>query len=325
MDQQLTLVEQLIAIAIDSMACNATITLLTNQNTTAAKARGVLRDLTALRYLDNLPTALDTSERAMELDIILRLKSGQTNYKAMGGDLLDFVQQVSPTTARGRGASRDDIRAAARQVEDWDTVLARCNEFQDRLVAAARLPAGTAKQEALAKIDAELKQADVRKDGPAAGRLRSFAGVPPAERSAVFASAMIGLLSPAVVNTFSVQDRANATLEMTRLAAALAAFRAERGRYPDRLDELVPAHLAAMPVDAFNAKPFAYQRDGDGYLLYSLGANGVDDAGVGLFAIARDFQEGMDDAQRKAHQAKTRAGADDVSLRLPLPAFEFPK
>jgi hypothetical protein len=34
-----------------------------------------------------------------------------------------------------------------------------------------------------------------------------------------------------------------------------------------------------LPVDIFNAKSLQYTRDRDGYLLYSVGENGVDDSG----------------------------------------------
>ena len=131
------LVEQLVAVAIDGMASNATITLLTNDKATAATARGVLRDLATLPPFDGMTRAIDTAERAVSLDIALRLKSGQTNYKEMGGDLLDFINDLSSTSRRGRGASNNDLRAAAKQVTDWDAVLARCNEFYDRLVSLA--------------------------------------------------------------------------------------------------------------------------------------------------------------------------------------------
>jgi hypothetical protein len=46
------------------------------------------------------------------------------------------------------------------------------------------------------------------------------------------------------------------------------------------LEELVPSVLAALPVDLYNAKPFVYKRDGDGYLLYSLGGTEPTTAGA---------------------------------------------
>ena len=39
--------------------------------------------------------------------------------------------------------------------------------------------------------------------------------------------------------------------ELTTMRAAIRAFREQNGRYPKSLAELVPTHLAAVPVDPF--------------------------------------------------------------------------
>ena len=58
---------------------------------------------------------------------------------------------------------------------------------------------------------------------------------------------------------------------------ALYAFDRAHGVYPVTLTELVPAYLPSVPQDPFaeNAA-LQYQRSGTGYLLYSVGAGGVD-------------------------------------------------
>ncbi len=63
--------------------------------------------------------------------------------------------------------------------------------------------------------------------------------------------------------------------------AALAAerFRLARGRWPETLDELVPAYLDAVPEDPFDGKPLRYRRRPDGFTVYSIGENGRDDGG----------------------------------------------
>jgi hypothetical protein len=321
--QQRTLVDQHVAVAIDGMASNATITLLSESKLSGAQARVVLQDLLALSYFQSIPDSIDTVERAMLLDIVLRVRSGRTSAKEFNfdGDLLDLISSIS-----ARNSNLDHVRAAGRQVSDWDAVLARCNQFYDRLVAAARMPAGAARKVALANIEAELAEANARRpDSATSQQLRSFASLPADKRSAVFASAMIGLLAPAVRTTTSVQDRANTTLDITRLAAALTVYRVERGQYPDKLDDLVPGTLATLPVDAFNAKPFNYRRDGAGYILYSLGANGNDDDGFGPFELARDTSDRLNTSQPARRPTQPRPNSDDLTLRLPLPAFEFPK
>lgn len=51
----------------------------------------------------------------------------------------------------------------------------------------------------------------------------------------------------------------------------------EHGRAPDTLAELVPRYLPAIPIDPYSGQPLVYRQRGDGYVLYSVGANGIDD------------------------------------------------
>lgn len=69
----------------------------------------------------------------------------------------------------------------------------------------------------------------------------------------------------------------NALLQAT---LALRAYRAEHGRYPAALRELTPRYLQRVPVSAFDAGELAYHRKGDGYVLYSVGPDGVDGGGA---------------------------------------------
>lgn len=60
---------------------------------------------------------------------------------------------------------------------------------------------------------------------------------------------------------------------------SITSLRADHKRYPEKLDALAPKYLAKVPDDLFTGKPLVYRPDGDGYRLYSLGANGKDDEG----------------------------------------------
>jgi hypothetical protein len=69
-------------------------------------------------------------------------------------------------------------------------------------------------------------------------------------------------------------------MRLTQIALALGAYRTENGRYPKRLDAIVPKYLATLPGDPYDGdKPFRFRGEHDGYLLYSVGRNGVDDTG----------------------------------------------
>lgn len=64
---------------------------------------------------------------------------------------------------------------------------------------------------------------------------------------------------------------------VTRAAAALLAFRAENGVFPERLEEAAPN----PPLDPFTDFPLGYRREGeDGFVVFSIGVRGVFDGGT---------------------------------------------
>lgn len=59
---------------------------------------------------------------------------------------------------------------------------------------------------------------------------------------------------------------------------ALAEYRDDHDSFPRSLQGLVPDALTELPLDAVG-QPFIYNSDGQGFRLYSLGLDGVDDGG----------------------------------------------
>jgi len=74
--------------------------------------------------------------------------------------------------------------------------------------------------------------------------------------------------------------RTRAQLRLLRTELALREFRLRHGAYPTKLDELAPAIVAAVPVDPFSEQPLRYRRQGNGYVLYSVGPDLNDDGGT---------------------------------------------
>jgi hypothetical protein len=65
------------------------------------------------------------------------------------------------------------------------------------------------------------------------------------------------------------------------LVAALELYRARHGHYPQRLAELVPEELEALPKDPFGGREFRYALTGPpAYRLYSVGPNLMDEGGM---------------------------------------------
>lgn len=61
---------------------------------------------------------------------------------------------------------------------------------------------------------------------------------------------------------------------VVRAAALVLSHRARTGAWPQRLDEAAPP-----PVDPFSGKPMGYRREGDGFVVWSVGKEGTFDGG----------------------------------------------
>jgi hypothetical protein len=68
-------------------------------------------------------------------------------------------------------------------------------------------------------------------------------------------------------------------LRLMRGTLAIRAYQAGHGQLPENLDQLVPEFLPEVPDDPYGKGKLIYRREGETYLLYSVGPNGTDDGG----------------------------------------------
>jgi len=84
-------------------------------------------------------------------------------------------------------------------------------------------------------------------------------------------------MSPASGNLVFAVSHNTMRVLITRLA--IRRFEIDQGRLPGSLEELAPRYLPAVPRDPFSGGPLVYRRSAEGYRLYSLGKNRLDDGG----------------------------------------------
>lgn len=85
-----------------------------------------------------------------------------------------------------------------------------------------------------------------------------------------------------VASAFASRDMALARRDALLIIIALELHHRRHGSYPATLAELTSQFLPAVPLDPMDGKPFRYSPTGGpngGPLLYSVGADGVDDGG----------------------------------------------
>jgi len=86
---------------------------------------------------------------------------------------------------------------------------------------------------------------------------------------------------PAVERVSTVRYEGKALHEATLTVLALRLHQLEKGTLPDTLDELTQSgYLKSLPDDPFSAGSLVYKRDGDDFVLYSLGEDFDDDNGM---------------------------------------------
>jgi hypothetical protein len=156
-----------------------------------------------------------------------------------------------------------------RSAVNWDDALLLGNKQFDKAAAAARHPTVLARRRALEQLKQEGNSLKSRVMGELAKAIAR-------EDMGAF---MGRLLSALLVRglTFEAADQGETQEMVGRLAFSLAAYRADHGTYPDSLGALVPRYASRVPSDPFTEQPLRYRREGSGFLLYSVGHNGVDD------------------------------------------------
>jgi hypothetical protein len=199
---------------------------------------------------------------------------------------------------------------------DWNLVLERLNTSYDDVEAALRLPTYAERRAALDRLTAPTASARSSSSGWRATGDTLLGTCSRQYRSALIADAVESLLLPGMRGVDGDTTRCRAVTTLTRTAAALAAWRADQPAdsppYPERLDDLVPRYLPAVPIDPFTDTPLIYERRGDGYLLASVGQNGVYDGGDDMNGdiVGGEWQE----QTRKVDYPKS-----DLVVRMPVP------
>ena len=247
--QSQTLIEFLVAAAVDAVATAGDAALIAH-GLSAEQARQCLTDHTALPARMPIADVFHLGERLVSLDAM-------------------------QSTAGSAGF-------------DFNVTMRRTNQVFDDIIAAMKLKGAQNRRDAFARLETDLKQRAQASRHP----LRLVAGYVINSRKAISNSVsdtLVMLMVPAFTQAQIADDRTRIKSDLVRVGFALAAHRAELGGYPKELDALVPKYLEALPLDRMVDQPLRYVVRENGFLLYSIGANGRDDGG------AMNGQQNQDD------------------------------
>ena len=90
------------------------------------------------------------------------------------------------------------------------------------------------------------------------------------------------------------RDVTSAEIGMQRVALALKAHKYQHGSYPPDLDSLQSGLHDPLPKDPFSGHPFGYRRQGEGFTVYSIGPDLVDNGGNQEIMVLKVLERGGD-------------------------------
>jgi hypothetical protein len=125
------------------------------------------------------------------------------------------------------------------------------------------------------------------------------------------------LILPSNSKAASRAFRVKAQCNIAVAAIALKRYHLRHKKYPNNLGELVPEFVSDVPIDYIDGQPLRYRRDGDQFVLWSIGPDGKDDGGAPNSKPSFGWLQGPDDvwpqpaspaeaAKYREEQAKAR-------------------
>jgi hypothetical protein len=246
LSQAPTLVERLVAIATEFLACDADRSIADSGKMSPQALREMAAKLAELPDLQNPTPAIDNGERYIMLDATQRFahlspREAGRLYRAVSGNgdvPPDFLFPFLPIP--------------------YEQSMIDANAWYDALLAACRQPTYALRRDALMRWEKDVTQVSTN----------THFGILSADWA-------LRLFMPSL-NRFETRwETARAQVRLTRVAILLAAYKQEHNGYPASLSELADD----LPLDNFTDHAFLYNRTSSGYTLRSPGPNLIDDQG----------------------------------------------
>jgi hypothetical protein len=250
-----SLIEYLVGMAVDSMALDADRALVSAPGLPRDELRQVIAQYDALPLWPPPTDALDR-ERFRTLDAVMFASRHIDQIPLIERpDAPNIDSDLFPWfTWLNRHLHPAHFNAALRDV----------NQLQDRFVQATRAPTATEREDLMHQasqgMDAFLRPHEGRWGDPAYH--------------------LVACVMPSLGKVVVLANVHDMNAKLTRVALALAAYKADKGAFPDQLPALAPTYIPALPIDEFSGGPLKYRKTPDGCLAYSVGINRQDDGGV---------------------------------------------
>lgn len=294
-----TIIEQLVGIAILGIAQGLEEKVALSGKLSAKELLDYRSKMMKTRAKPNVAKSFGEFERLMYLDCVQQVMKG-------GIRSLSEIQALGSGASGSRTRMQELLDKVITSSTDWMTTMEVGNKMFDKFGKSMKTEDWIEKGKALASMDEELKKMSEAINSTTA--IRAFLGGPEF-RGKMMGRILVSMLMPALNAATAAEQRIQISDDLSYLTFSIAAFKAETGLYPNSLDELADKIDGDYPTDRFSNDDFLYRPNGDGFVVYSVGVNGKDDNGDGVFnekssRSADDYGRGYQTSKTKVDGVK---------------------
>ena len=267
-----TLIEGLVGVALDNIASKADVGFLQAAKLDAKQYKKCLADLQALPPMPKMADKMNLTERFWFLEAIMIIDR----------EGVDYLESMAGGSNGDKSLFTGILGKVFFAQIQWDPALRNCNKVYDRMYAAMSMKDRGMREKEMKQIDIDLRKlkASLTDTDGIKKRILDSSDIGEA-KGKYLGDLMICLFVPASQKVLQSADRTEQLQRNLHVAFALAAYKADKGDYPLKLDALTPKYLATVPNDLFSGKALRYATVDFDYLLYSVGPNGKDEGGRG--------------------------------------------
>lgn len=208
--------------------------------------------------LNKLKTAFDQAQISNALAKVI------AGERCAAIELLYRHRKIGGTVTQGGSSQSRVYKVTGRHDREFLVYL----RFADRLVRLCEKPVGGRLSE-LQNLKAQLVE------GGKYSRIRNLL--------------MKSLLEAATSDLQSITS-----MQISSAVIAIKQYQLGNARLPDRLEDLVPDYLAAVPIDPLDGQPLRLKKTAAGCVVYSVGLDGIDNGGAVQDDNGRRFVDGTD-------------------------------
>lgn len=273
-------VEGLIGISIEAYAFEAEIGLLNSGKMTDDQLREYKNELTENKIEYSMVDKVSFGDRLLLLDLIPRAYRQEKSMSALFVSDDDESFPVNTFMESHQGVDLNDIMSLVNQQYDFQDSQLKGKSYPQQIQLVNQFENKYEKIRTEYEFTAEIEQF-VLADHGIFNVLKSPKKTTPftARQLAQIYMCQFFLLNRPVAADCRNQTRRR----LMQIALSLELHQRKQGRFPETLADIEPAIPPEQLVDPFSEEPLIYELTEEGYLLYSVGENMLDDGGVSIY------------------------------------------